>query len=125
MVTGLPACAGNDGGVCGKSELFAEFFVLADQAARRDAHLLLRIGHGVADAGGGANGETHGGDTFAVAGDAGHVAATCPAAVSVHDDGDVLWEPVGIKLMKKFCLLAIQSGRSCCLQRDPLLNSRR
>ncbi len=33
-----------------------------------------------------------------MSGDAGEMALAGPATVPVHDDGDVLWEPVGIKL---------------------------
>ena len=39
-----------------------------------------------------------------------------PAAVAVHDDGDVFWEPFRIKPLINFRFLAIQPGRNRRLQ---------
>ena len=48
---------------------------------------------GNSDAGGGFDGGTHGGDAGAVSSNARHVTAARPAAVAVHDDGDMLGKP--------------------------------
>ncbi len=39
-----------------------------------------------------------------------------PAAVAVHDDGDVFWEPLRIEPLINFRFLVIQPGRNCRLQ---------
>jgi hypothetical protein len=48
-----------------------------------------------------------------VAGDARQVPFPRPAAVAVHDDGDVFGEPCRIKPFEYFSFLAIQLRRNC------------
>ena len=45
-----------------------------------------------------------------MSGHARHVAPFRPAPVAVHDDRDVSWEPLWIKLPVNFRFLAIQPG---------------
>ncbi len=51
----------------------------------------------------------HGRDPGAVPGDARHVPPLGPAAVAVHDDGDVFREPRGIQMAVDFRFLAIET----------------
>jgi hypothetical protein len=39
-----------------------------------------------------------------------------PAPVAIHDDRDVSWEPLWIKLPVDFSLFTIQPGGNFCLQ---------
>ena len=58
----------------------------------------------------------HGRDSGAMSGHARHVTPLRPAPVAVHDDRDVSWEPLWIKLPVDFAFLAIQPGGNSCLQ---------
>jgi hypothetical protein len=42
-----------------------------------------------------------------------------PAAVAVHDDRNMFWEPRWIEPLINFSLFAIQPGRNCRLQGNP------
>jgi len=53
-----------------------------------------------------------------MSGDAGQVAPSRPPPVAVHDYGNVFWEPCWIKPLINFRLFAVQSGGSCCSQRN-------
>ena len=71
---------------------------------------------GNADAGRGFDRRAHRRDSGAMSGDARQMAPARPAAVAVHDNGDVFWEPLRIQPQINFRFLAIQPGRNCCLQ---------
>src|SRR5215470_12269161 len=49
---------------------------------------------------------------LAMSGDTRQVAALGPAAIAVHDDGDMFWELVRIKLGVKFSFLSVQPRRN-------------
>jgi len=72
-----------------------------------------------ADAGSALNRIADGGDPGAMSGDAGEVALAGPATVAVHDDGDVLWEPLGIELPVNCGFFFVQSGGDFREQRNP------
>ena len=71
---------------------------------------------GNSDAGRSFDGGTYGCNSGAMSGHARQVPAARPAAVAVHDDGDVFREPFRIKLSVNFRFLAIQPGRNRRLQ---------
>jgi hypothetical protein len=52
-------------------------------------------------------------DAGTVAGNPRQMPLSRPAAVAVHDDGNVFWEPVRIEPLKNFGFFAIQAGRNC------------
>ena len=62
------------------------------------------------------SGRAHGFDTRAMPGHSGQMPPAGPPAVSVHDDRNVLREPLGIEPKIRLCLLAVQPGWDCSLQ---------
>src|SRR5260370_34661357 len=99
-------------------------FKIAAQKAHQEIDFRLRtllpvfFGEGVerqrrnSDACRGFDRRTHGGDTGAMSGDAGHVPAAGPAPVSVHDDGDMLGKTRWIEPQVNVTFLSVHPSRN-------------
>ena len=74
----------------------------------------------MSDARGGFDGGAHGSHTGAMSRDTGQVAAFGPAAVPVHDDGDVVGQPLRLEAGENLGLFAVQPSGHLCAQSVPL-----
>ena len=70
------------------------------------------------EARGGLDRRAHGGHTRAMSRNAGQVAAFGPAAIAVHDDGDVVGQPLRIEAGVNLGLFAVQPSRHLCAHVD-------
>src|ERR1700681_3516106 len=105
-------------------ESFDFRFEIAAQKAHQEIDFRLRtllpvfLGEGIerqrrnSDACRGFHCRTHGGDTGAMSGDAGHVPAPGPAPVSVHDDGDMLGKTRWVEPQVNVTFLAVHPSRN-------------